>query len=588
MRRTGILAVVVCALALACVEARATTAIQISMEEQIASARAICRGRVSKIESRFVEGRIFTYITLEVSEVLKGQITQGRLVVKQAGGEVGDRGEWITGSPRFDVGRESVVFLASNGNGAYVVDGLFMGNFFVNREPDGTEMLARDTGGEGVLVLSSDGAEHASVAAEMLLDTLRSMVSRDESTETPTKGGLVRQVPVEYDRYFEGPSEAVPSFSLLYNQRWFEPDTGVAVPFFVNPTNFEANGTTQQLESAVMDALNAWSTIDDCSFRFTYGGIDANGCGWGPVDGESRVSMDCRGEIAGEGCRSIIAIGGGHYTRQTTVVVNGTTFYKIFEADVVLNNGFCDLFQNGTALREVLTHELGHCIGLGHSTDTTASMAAFVHNDGRGASLKEDDKAGARFIYPSDDGGGGGGGGGEEPEPPVIATASLPDGRIGVAYAGTLAVTNGKEPFTWTLSSGVLPPGVSMSTSGTLAGSPLVAGIHSFAVRVTDSLGRIDARFLAIKVKAPLPVVSIAQYKAARKTLVVGGSNFAANALFEINGVVVAPRKPPEYNQSAGSFSIKGSRKQLKLNRGRGTNSVVVVIDGERSAPFAF
>ena len=59
MRRTGILAMLVCALALACVEARATTAVQISMEEQVATARAICRGRVSKIESRFVEGRIF-------------------------------------------------------------------------------------------------------------------------------------------------------------------------------------------------------------------------------------------------------------------------------------------------------------------------------------------------------------------------------------------------------------------------------------------------------------------------------------------------------------------------------------------------
>src|SRR6185369_8400045 len=49
---------------------------------------------------------------------------------------------------------------------------------------------------------------------------------------------------------------------------------------------------------------------------------------------------------------------------------------------------------------EVLTHELGHAIGLAHSTDPTATMYAYAHFDGRGASLTPDDVAGVTFIYP--------------------------------------------------------------------------------------------------------------------------------------------------------------------------------------------
>src|SRR5207302_84360 len=39
-------------------------------------------------------------------------------------------------------------------------------------------------------------------------------------------------------------------------------------------------------------------------------------------------------------------------------------------------------------------------IGLAHSTDQTATMYAFAHFDGRGASVMPDDAAGATFIYP--------------------------------------------------------------------------------------------------------------------------------------------------------------------------------------------
>lgn len=592
MKKFTLAGAVLCVIAMFGVDARATTALAVSMEEQVASARAIVVGRCLKIESRYHDGAIVTYITLEVREVLKGRVSTGRLVVRQPGGLVGENGHWIYGSPRFDVGRDAAVFLASNGAGAYVVDGMFLGNFFLERGADGSDWLRRDSGGEGVQILKSrSGLTAQEMPATLPLAELRAVVARTAS-KAPELSNLddFPQVPNEYDQPFEGESGVSPSFSLLNRCRWFEPDTGVVVQFFSNSENFVpgGGGAPPSIAAALTDALASWSTIPGSSLRLAYGGEDTNFCGWGPVDGKTMVSVDCRNEISGEACRSIIAIGGGHYTTRETVVVNGTTFYKIKESDVALQDGYCDYFQDPVALREVITHEVGHCIGLGHSEDRNANMAGFIHNDRRGATLTEDDKNGARFIYPAPgDGGGGGGGGDEDPEPPVIATPSLPDATVGFTYTSQFAVTNGKDPFAWTLTSGTLPTGIALSGSGLLAGAPTLPGTFQFSVRVTDSLGRVDGKFYTIRVKVPPPAIAAASYRGSKKTLTVSGQHFEAGAQFEINGILTAPPKPPVYNPS-GAYTLKGSRKKLNLRKPSDGNTIVVIVQGERSQPFAF
>src|SRR5262249_30385371 len=62
-------------------------------------------------------------------------------------------------------------------------------------------------------------------------------------------------------------------------------------------------------------------------------------------------------------------------------------------------------FWNATNVAEVATHEIGHTIGLAHSTDPSATMYSFAHFDGRGAGLTDDDRAGVSYLYPVDGGG---------------------------------------------------------------------------------------------------------------------------------------------------------------------------------------
>ena len=58
------------------------------------------------------------------------------------------------------------------------------------------------------------------------------------------------------------------------------------------------------------------------------------------------------------------------------------------------------------------------------------------------------------------------------PLPLNITTQSLPYGQIGVVYSAQLAATGGTTPYTWTLTQGTLPAGLTLSTSGLISGTP--------------------------------------------------------------------------------------------------------------------
>ena len=58
------------------------------------------------------------------------------------------------------------------------------------------------------------------------------------------------------------------------------------------------------------------------------------------------------------------------------------------------------------------------------------------------------------------------------PPPLGITTMSLPYGQVGVAYSATFAATGGTPPYTWTLTSGTLPVGLSLIPSGSISGTP--------------------------------------------------------------------------------------------------------------------
>jgi outer membrane protein assembly factor BamB len=76
----------------------------------------------------------------------------------------------------------------------------------------------------------------------------------------------------------------------------------------------------------------------------------------------------------------------------------------------------------------------------------------------------------------------------------TITTTSLPNAVIGQPYSQTLTATGGTPPYSWSLASGKLPPGLSLTpSSGTVSGTPTNPGNNKFTVRVTDSTGSQSA-----------------------------------------------------------------------------------------------
>ena len=71
----------------------------------------------------------------------------------------------------------------------------------------------------------------------------------------------------------------------------------------------------------------------------------------------------------------------------------------------------------------------------------------------------------------------------------TISTASLPSGLVGSAYSQGLSLSNcGSGPFTWDVSVGSLPGGISLNTSsGVISGTPSGAGTSNFTIHVVDS-----------------------------------------------------------------------------------------------------
>jgi hypothetical protein len=86
-----------------------------------------------------------------------------------------------------------------------------------------------------------------------------------------------------------------------------------------------------------------------------------------------------------------------------------------------------------------------------------------------------------------------GGGGGDSTPPPTVTplgvtTSSLPDGQVSVAYSQTLAASGGTIPYSWSLTSGSLPSGLTLASTGAITGTPTtVASSVALTFTVTDS-----------------------------------------------------------------------------------------------------
>ncbi len=94
------------------------------------------------------------------------------------------------------------------------------------------------------------------------------------------------------------------------------------------------------------------------------------------------------------------------------------------------------------------------------------------------------------------------------PAPPTnltvlsIATSALPAAPLNAAYSVTLQATGGSGTYTWSIPSGSLPPGITL-TNGVLAGTATGPGTYTVPIQVSDMSGQTVQRTLTLVVAAP-------------------------------------------------------------------------------------
>lgn len=386
----------------------ATTFVAMSERTLARSADAIVIGSIERLETvAGRDGRISTLVTVAVERSLKGNVGE-RITLQQPGGRVGEQAMWLAGSPEFARGERDLLFLSAHHDGTARTTALGMGQFRLSSDEHSGAQMAERTLRERVV----GGSPRRRMSLDRLVRSINRALAGSSRTATAplitepaalTMPGLART--------------NVDAFTLMDapSGRWKAPDLGQVVTYDVDTAGDNGLGVDNSL-NAIDAALAAWTNVSGATIRLVRG----TGAEPAPLfcDGLSQIVFnDPFDEMPRPvNCSGILALGGycTSGSAQDRDTVGGVTFTRITEGNITFNSGFGNCsFWNVANLAEVATHEIGHTIGIGHSSEDDneqsvalkeATMYYRAHFDGRGASLKADDIAAVRAIYPGDDG----------------------------------------------------------------------------------------------------------------------------------------------------------------------------------------
>ena len=317
----------------------------------------------------------------------------------------------------------------------------------------------------------------------------------------------------------------------------------LSVNFYVNPANLDVSESAAT--SALQSGMNVWNTQSGTGFRFGYAG---------------RVSDT----TTGYDNRNVILFrnqsNGSTIASTYTWASNGV----MVDADIVFWDGGFQFFTGssgctgGAYIEDIASHELGHALGLDHSSVADATMyPAYTSCTTDWRTLSSDDIAGVQALYAN--------GAGTADAPPTVTISTPTNGAnaaTGTAVAFSGSAIDGKDgnisnKLVWSSNlDGQIGTGASFSKN-------LTVGSHTVSATVTDSIGYTITKAIMVYVASgsgnnTAPSVTISSP--------INGSSVASGATITFSG-------PPAITRTAASRAAWSGAPALTVRLGRAAAS---------------
>ncbi len=102
-----------------------------------------------------------------------------------------------------------------------------------------------------------------------------------------------------------------------------------------------------------------------------------------------------------------------------------------------------------------------------------------------------------------------------------LLSPALPEARVGSPYSQAVTATGGVSPYSYSLASGSLPPGLALASTGILSGTPLQSGAYSFGLRIRDAAGDATDAMVSLTVAAASTPLSLSTTPASANSLLL-------------------------------------------------------------------
>jgi Ig-like domain CHU_C associated/Matrixin len=481
MRHAVSIMVVLC---LAMGSLSAATFVAPSDTDLLDRAELVVTATVVDTVSREADGRmIYTDSRLRIDDVIKGHTSDTILTVTEVGGVANGHGVAVPGSAKYEPGTRVMAFLRQRTDGTYFTAYMALGKYrFIER--DGIEILARDADGIEV----DDGSAFAARPATEFVEYMRD--GAPPTTERPLL------LATEAARDLVPATEAAADYAMTGNGkplRWNCPSACTKLWTVGSPHTGSADTPT-----GVQNAMAAWSGEPNAWINLDIGGFNnqttADNDDTNDIVFNSNATTDNQGNggfcDAGVGCAFV-------YFNDAPFQHNfdGSLFNDIISADVVIR----PVNFSQSAFDGVLTHELGHAIGLDHANVSGAIMSP---TPASGATLRNYDKEAVSEMY----------GNGLPCSPPtnLVTTGA---GTIFEGQTKTLTVSaSGTAPFTYQWYRGSSGDTANpVGTNSSQFTTPALTETTSYWVKVSGCTPAVSANSSTITVtvdECPAPAIT--------------------------------------------------------------------------------